>query len=171
MPTNFNRYLTVVFAGVTTLIMMVTGGCGNVSDNPVHIAVASSLTDVMKSAKSRFEKEAFPPAVVSSAGSQTVARQIARGQKADIVALASTRWMNYLENNDRLKPGSRELFLSNSLVLIGGPNQNRENESITLLQQANNRVAMGNPESVPAGVYGRKTLENMGLWDSLSDRV
>ena len=47
-----------------------------------------------------------------------------------------------------------------------------ELEYIEQLKQAQfDKIAMGDPEAVPAGVYARKYLERMGMWDELNERV
>src|SRR5690606_30936334 len=33
------------------------------------------------------------------------------------------------------------------------------------------RVAVGNPEHVPAGQYGKAVLENLGLWGRIQDKL
>jgi len=162
------RFVTI---GVGVFLLFSLAGCGHGDNSRVHIAVASSLTNVMDELETRLESEGYPDATVSPAGSQTVARQVAGGQRADVVALASRRWMDYLEEKDRLQPGSRRPFLANRLVLISSMTKQRNLSSFKELDAYEGSLAMGNPQAVPAGVYARKTLTNLGLWSTFRDRV
>jgi molybdate transport system substrate-binding protein len=33
------------------------------------------------------------------------------------------------------------------------------------------KVAMGDPDHVPAGIYGKQALEKLGVWNSIKDKV
>lgn len=158
--------LLVLFVGTVLVIGVYTVS----SDKPsptVSINVASSLEPVMKRQVERLGEELPGRVRLTSAGSQTVARQIANGKPADIVFLANVRWMDHLERNKRIRPDSRRVLLGNELVLIG-PASDRTVSSIADLQEKSFKLGLGNVTSVPVGIYGRKTLESMGLRENHS---
>ena len=61
-------------------------------------------------------------------------------------------------------------LLANDLVLIVPKSNEKQIQSFEDLQQAG-KIALGTPETVPAGQYGVDTLKNMQLWDSLESKV
>ena len=107
---------------------------------------------------------------VSYAGSGTIARQVIAGAPADIVILAHDDWVQAVEDAGILTAPPLNL-LSNSLVVIAPAN----GQSIDLTPDgvqsalAGRRMAMGQRDSVPAGIYGKAALTQLGLWDGLVD--
>lgn len=109
--------------------------------------------------------------VASYAGSATLARQIQRGAPADVMLSANAAWMDGLEADGLLAPGTRRDLLGNTLVLIAtAPHAPLEIADLPLALNGG-YLAMAHPEAVPAGIYGKAALENLGLWDALSPRV
>ncbi|MEL7257832.1 MAG: molybdate ABC transporter substrate-binding protein [Pseudomonadota bacterium] len=107
---------------------------------------------------------------VSYGGSGLMARQIAQGAPADIVLLANAAWMTWLEGQGALKPGTQKVFLSNDLVLVGpkGADPIATADADTILMRLNGgRLALGQTQAVPAGIYAREWMEATGLWPAL----
>lgn len=135
----------------------------------------SSLQEALGDAADNWTAQGHARPVLSFAGSPTIARQIAGGAPADIVLLADEQWMDQLEGQDLLASGTRRALLGNRLVLIAPVGEARKaiapnlNDLPTLL--GTNRLAMADPDSVPAGRYGKMALQTLGLWDQLSNRI
>lgn len=110
---------------------------------------------------------------VSYGGSGALARQISLGAPADVVLLANADWMELLEDAGHLMPGTQQDFASNRLVLIGP----EEKADIPLSPEAlraavgQGRLALGLTEAVPAGIYARAALVDLGLWDSVKGQL
>lgn len=135
----------------------------------VTVFAAASLTDVMAEMEEAFEA-AYPDVdlVVSTGASSVLARQIEGGAPADVFLSASPRWTDYLAERDLLRYPARPL-VGNRLVVIGGP-------SVSLLARPTDllrfdRVALADPEGVPAGVYARQALGRAGVWEAVAPRV
>lgn len=141
------------------------------SSSEVELAAASSLADVLEAQLKRMSDLDVPSVRLSTAGSQTVARQIASGKSADVVFLAHSRWMQYLEDREQLRTGSRRTLLSNRVVMIGPATSQRAIRRISELVSYRGPIAMGNPDAVPAGIYARQGLENLNLWSELSNQI
>lgn len=154
----------VVIAGIA---LVYWGFYSPASSDRVHLAVSSSLGPVVTELSNRLGPELPGRPVVSTAGSQTVARRIAHGQSADVVFLANRRWMDYLDERGLLEPDSRRNLLRNHLVLVGAPGAAKI-PSLRALSRQPVRLALGNVESVPAGIYARRTFESLGLWENAS---
>ena len=106
------------------------------------------------------------------AGSNFIARQIVEGARADVFVSADEAQMDVVERAGRLVAGTRVDLLTNQLVVVGRPGGTlRRGDAPTLASSAVRRVALGNPESVPAGVYARRWLEGRGVWAAVSAKV
>ncbi|MFV0358648.1 molybdate ABC transporter substrate-binding protein [Tropicimonas sp.] len=141
----------------------------------VTVFAAASLTNAMAEIEERFEAETGHDLTVSLAGSSALARQIQQGAPADIFISANPGWMDELENGGLLEPDSRFDLLNNSIVLIAhgtdaapveiGP----ETDLAGLL--GDGRLAMALVDAVPAGIYGKASLESLGLWEDVEPQV
>ena len=139
------------------------------------IFAAASLRDALGATVRLYESTTGVRVVESYAGSGTLARQIERGAPADIFISADSEWMDYLEKRGLIKTGTRVDLLSNRLVLIAPA---ESTVSLTIekgfpLAEAlgNSRLAMANPDSVPAGKYGRAALKALGVWPTVSRKI
>lgn len=141
---------------------------------PVVLAAASlheALSDVARVWTAR--GHARP--VISFAGSSALARQIEAGAPADLFIPADEQWMDHVSARGLIRAGSRVPFLSNRLVLVA-PAQSKSRlviaQGFPLARSlGNGRLAMADPDSVPAGRYGRAALTSLGAWPSLSGRI
>ncbi len=107
---------------------------------------------------------------VSLGGSGLLARQISEGAPADVAFLANTDWMDWLEQRGAVDPARRVALVGNTLVVIapaGAPDLDAADADALLARLAGGRMAIGQTESVPAGMYGRAWLEASGMWDAL----
>ncbi|MEX3316920.1 molybdate ABC transporter substrate-binding protein [Sulfitobacter sp. PS-8MA] len=137
------------------------------AEPPVTVFAAASLRGVLEEIAA-----AFPgPLSLAYGGSGTMARQVAAGAPADVVLLASSDWMDWLEGQGRLQ-GPSQIFARNRLVLIApaGAAPLAEAEIAPRLGDRG-RLAMGQRVAVPAGVYARQWLQQAGLWDALQSRL
>jgi molybdate transport system substrate-binding protein len=137
----------------------------------ILVFAAASLKNALDEANA-----AFPSKVVASyAASPALARQIENGAPAQVFISADLEWMDYLEKRQLLQAGARRNLLGNRLVLIAPAS------SKTALRIApgfslgpalgGGRLALANPETVPAGKYAKAALEKLGVWDSVARRV
>ena len=141
----------------------------------VTIFAAASLKEAMDEQAKKFESVAGSRVIVAYGGSNALARQIEAGAPADLFVSADEDWMDYLDRRRLLVPGSRSNLLANELVLIA-PASNRATLRIApgfglATALGSDKLAMANPDSVPAGKYGRSALERLGVWTSIEKRV
>lgn len=144
------------------------------SRGPVVLA-AASLQEAMTEAANAFAARRHARPVLSFAGSPALARQIEAGAPADLFVSADEEWMNHVAAKGLLRPGTRAPFLSNRLVLIAPANSNvrlRIGRNFPLAQVlAQGRLAMADPASVPAGIYGKAALTSLGVWPAVSRKI
>ena len=139
----------------------------------IRIFAAVSLTDALSAVIVDFEKAHPSSRVVPQfGGSSDLARQILAGAPADLFFSADQRQLDrvaregFIINND----GARADVLSNELVVVRHRDQpDMVDEPGDL--EALGRIAMADPEAVPAGVYARQYLDSQGLWLRLRNKI
>jgi molybdate transport system substrate-binding protein len=141
----------------------------------VVIFAAASLKNALDDIAGQWQRETGKKVVVSYAASNTLIKQIEQSAPADIFISADLDWMDYGQQKDLIKPDSRSNLLGNRLVLIAPKDSSvRANiqpgfDLAALLKGG--RLAMGNVDAVPAGKYGKASLEKLGVWDSVKDKI
>lgn len=95
--------------------------------------------------------------------------QIEQGMEADLFFSAATAQMDDLTDQDLVDADSEVDLLENKLVLITTKNNPDNLEKFEDIEKAET-IAIGDPESVPAGQYAQEALTSLDLWDSLEDR-
>lgn len=141
----------------------------------VTIFAAASLKEALDEQARQFEVRTGDKLVVAYAGSPALAKQIDAGAPADVFISADLEWMDYLEQRRLLAPSTRVTLLRNTLVLIA-PATSNVNLKIgpgfgLAAALGGERLAMANPDSVPAGKYGKNALEALGVWRSVEKHL
>lgn len=137
----------------------------------IVVSVAASMREALAEIAEQY-KSTGVIIDLNSAGSNTLARQIVEGAPADVFLSADDLQMDVAAKADRLVPGTRIHLLTNELVVIvPADSQKRIASAVDLAGPAVNRLAMGEPSSVPAGVYGRRWLERLNLWRMVSPKI
>ncbi len=136
--------------------------------DPLKVFAAASLTDALTDVLQHWQEERGETAVPVLAASSTLAKQITNGAPADLFISASEAWMDALEAAGDLEPGTRIPLLGNALVLIV-PSDSRLRPRTALSATvrevlAAGRIAVGDPDHVPAGLYAKASLDRLGLW-------
>ena len=149
---------------------------GLVGARPLTVFGAASLTDALGEIGKVYRVMGHDVRF-SFAASSTLARQIEAGAPAAIFASASTSWMDYLQARMLIDAHSRVSPIGNALVIIA-PAESPEaeiefNEPTWLLPLLGRegRLAIGDPDHVPAGMYARQALQTLGLWHSAQSRL
>lgn len=138
---------------------------------PVTVFAAASLTDALGEIATAYERASGQPVRLSFAASGAVARQVQAGAPADVVILADTVWMDRLQAADRLAPNTRSELLRNTLVVIAPADATTSADPLGALTAGRGKLAIGDPESVPAGDYARTWLRASGRWEELQPNI
>ncbi|MFI4910471.1 MAG: molybdate ABC transporter substrate-binding protein [Sedimentisphaeraceae bacterium JB056] len=172
----FLAILIVIAVGILT-------GCKDkasqgVEDNEtksINVFAASSTTDVIKEIVGKCQISKGVEIKLNLAASGVLARQIESGAPADVFISANQKWIEYLDEKQLLKSETKGAFIKNELVLIAN---NDFIGSVTITPDFDiagayeGRMAIGDPEFVPAGKYAKEALENLGWWQKIeSDRI
>ena len=141
----------------------------------VTVFAAASTTNAVTDIGKMFTDKKLGKFVPSFASSSTLAKQIAAGAPVDVYVSANPKWMNFLEEKGVIEKGTRFNLLGNSLVLIA-PKDSTLNVKIEkgfplAKILGDEKLAMGNPDHVPAGMYAKKALVDLGVWKSVESKV
>lgn len=172
---GLRRRLSVV---VTAMLLVVATGLAPVYAEAAEVRVyaASSLTDALGEVARVYEQQSDNTIKFSFASSSVLARQISQGAPAAIYLSASVKWMDYVQERGEILPETRMAFVANQLALVAATNSEIGDVAIQpgfplaeLL--GDSRLAMGNPAHVPAGIYAKQSLQALGVWASVKDKV
>lgn len=149
------------------IFLAVFGAFATSQAKPLHLFAAASMTDAIKEIMTAFTA-AYPKVEIlpNFASSGSLAKQIAHGAPADIYISANPKWMEYLVDNQLIAPGSATIFAHNQLVFVTAYADRLENGSLDALLTLE-RVAIGDPRSVPAGRYAQQAMERGGVYQQL----
>lgn len=152
---------------------LVFGMAGAASAETITVSAAASLTDAFKEIAREFESRHPGDAVqLNFGGSGTLLQQIDKGAPVDVFASADEATMDKAETGKLVVPGTRQVFVKNTLVLIQPAAANTPLDSLEALGDARiERIAVGNPDSVPVGRYTKRALEAAGQWDALQNKI
>jgi molybdate transport system substrate-binding protein len=139
---------------------------------PLIVFAAASLTDALQEADAAFTARSGVTVKESFAASSVLAKQIEAGAPADVFFSADTQWMDYLAQHGLIDPPSRHDVLGNALVLIA-PADSTLHLKIApgfdlLGALKGGKLATGDPDSVPAGLYARAALTQLGVWQQVA---
>ncbi len=138
--------------------------------NRVTAFAAASLVTALDAIVKDFESATGAEVTVSYAASAMLAQQIASGADADVFISASLEWADEVANTNAIL--RREDVLGNSLVLVA-PKENPAKITTPqdLASDRVKRIAIGEPESVPAGKYAREALTSLEIWDVVQPKM
>jgi molybdate transport system substrate-binding protein len=142
--------------------------------HPVEVSfyAAASLRDVLQDLAPRCESSLGVRLVFNFGASNDLARQIIAAVRADVFFSADEAWMDRVVEAGLADTATRRSLLSNRLVVVAPADTLlRLTGPAELTQASVRRIALANPEAVPAGKYARAWLEKAGLWVPLSGRV
>ena len=142
----------------------------------VTVFAAASTTNAMSDIGQRYTAQENDKIRFSFASSSTLAKQIDNGAPADIYVSANVKWMDYLINKRMILPNSRVDLLGNRIVLIVPSQSALKHIDIKLdfplaSYLGDGRLAMGDPDHVPAGIYGKEALKRLNVWQQVRNKV
>jgi len=144
------------------------------TDEPVEltISVAASVQDAMKDVQAAYEEVAPNVTLTYNFGSSgSLAQQIAQGAPADVFLSASKKHLDDLETKGEILPDSRLDLLQNTMVLIVPTDKADIADFKDFATDTVSKVAIGEPESVPAGGYAKEVLTSLNLFESIQPKL
>lgn len=147
-----------------------------IAADSIKVYAAASMTNVISELAARYSDKSGVKIVTIYAGSSSLARQIENGAPADLYISANTRWVDYLISKQVIQEEGVTVVAENELVLIQP--KSRSIDKFDLTDKAgwnqvllNERIALGQPDSVPAGIYAKQSLTNLTVWDTVKKKI
>lgn len=142
----------------------------------VYVFAAASLKNALDDCVVAYAAQTTDAEIVPVyAASSALARQIEAGAPADLFFSADTDWMAYLDARRLIDSSTRVDLVTNALVLIAPAKSPRSIAIASGFPLAaaleKGRLALADPDFVPAGKYARAALTKLGVWDSVAGKL
>lgn len=150
-------------------------GVGVAHAGEVRVFAAASMKNALDGAAKDWKAATGNDVVATYAASSALAKQVEAGAPADIFISADLKWMDYLDKAGMINHETRQNMFGNALVLVEGKDNPKQYDISKSLDLAgllgSGRLAVGLTDSVPAGIYAKKALQSLGLWESVKDKL
>ncbi|MES2157694.1 MAG: molybdate ABC transporter substrate-binding protein [Pseudomonadota bacterium] len=168
--------MTIILRLLLSISLSISAPAFAAPDNrgPLVLA-AASMQEAITQAADAWTARGHDRPVLSFAASSALARQIRAGAPADLFLSADEEWMTDVQKAGFVMRGTRANLAGNRLVLVapaGKPVRLRIARAMPIARAlGDGRLAMANPDSVPAGKYGQAALSALGVWPQLAGRI
>jgi molybdate transport system substrate-binding protein len=160
---------SVAAVGVAALALLTQG---LPPARPITVSAAVSLTDALTAVAEQYGREGRGSVRFNFGASNVLARQIVNGAPVDLFISADEAQMDVLAAAHLLADGSRVDLLRNQLAVVVPSDRPRTLSGLgELTGPSFRRIAIGDPQAVPAGVYAKALLEQLDLWAALQPRL
>jgi molybdate transport system substrate-binding protein len=142
------------------------------SPPPITVAAAVSLAEVLEEVATAYAATGGGAVRFNLAGSNVLARQIVNGAPADVFVSADAAQMDVVEKAGAILAGSRVDLVGNQLAVVTAPDKSElVRQQFARAPAEIRRLAIGDPQAVPAGVYAKRYLEQKKLWSAYEPRI
>ena len=144
----------------------------DLGEQSILVAAAASLKNAYEDELIQMFEEQYPGVTVEGTydSSGKLQTQIEEGPEADVFMSAATKQMKALDEEGMIASDTIVNLLENKIVLIVPTGSDSKMDSFEKIGDAAS-IALGDPESVPAGQYAKEALTNLNVWDSIQDKV
>lgn len=170
------HFLNLIFLAVATFTILII--VPSFIQQPIQaqpsanllVSAAASLKDSLEEIKPVYQKNNQPLNINYNFGaSGALQRQIENGAPVDVFISAGKKQMDALHSKQLILNDTRRNLLTNRLVLIV-PN----NSDITSFKQLTlpqvQKIAIGEPRSVPVGQYTQEVLKKLGIFEQIKSK-
>lgn len=157
------------------ILTLITVGCSAqapAETTTIMIAAASSLEAILTTDLIPKFEDQNPGIKVEGTydSSGKLQTQIEAGLAADLFFSAATKQMDALNGEGLISDNTRVDLLKNKIVLIIPINSTSGITKFEDITKAD-KIAIGDPDSVPAGQYAKEALTSLNLWDEVSAKA
>jgi molybdate transport system substrate-binding protein len=169
------RGIVRLVAGAAVLALVVAGAPTRANADDLLVFAAASLKNAMDDAVSAFEQGGGAKVNVSYGASSALAKQLEAGAPADMFISADLDWMDFAQQHALIQATTRKNLLGNRLVMVAPADSTLKVDIAPNFPLAkllgDGRLSMADPDSVPAGKYGKAALEKLGVWSTVEGKV
>ncbi|MBS4178921.1 molybdate ABC transporter substrate-binding protein [Lederbergia citrea] len=135
------------------------------------ISAAASLQEALGEIKNTFEKDHPNTKILYNfGGSGALKQQISQGAPVDLFFSAAVDKFDELVNEGLIEKQNSTILIGNDLVLIVPAESSETIQSLADLLGID-KLAIGTPDSVPAGKYAEEALEAEGVLKAVSKKL
>jgi len=172
------RVRAFITAFVSVAFFALLAGCGGSTlhspNQPVSLTISAaiSLKEPLDAFSQNYNQQHPDVRVVCNYGaSGTLQQQIEQGAPVDIFVSAGEKQMDTLQNENLLTAGTRRDLFANQLALIAPANSTALHNFNDLAKPFVKSIAVGEPRTVPAGMYAQQVLEHLHLLPALKSKI
>ena len=148
-------------------------------EKPLIIFAASSLTAPLSDIAKAYEAETGTKVILSFGSSSALARQLSMGAPGRVFISAHKKWISWFQENIKSTEQTPALSIAqNGLVLATRVETAKQlglkadqNWDTYFSALGNQRLIIGQPDTVPLGQYTFAYLQNKNLWDQVKDQL
>jgi len=178
-----NLRVSVVVFGVVALVFVVWQSVRQAlpvaaysQDKTITVFAAASMQNALDDVDAAFTKQTGVKVVTSYDASSALMKQIEGGAPADAFVSANLKWMDYGAEKKVVNESTRINLLGNVLVLIAAKDSKIDHVNIELgfdlaKLTGDGRIATGDVNEVPVGLYAKAALEKLGVWPSVESKM
>lgn len=158
------------------LILMALLGAASARADGVLVFAAASQRNALDTVIEIYNKSSDDTVKGAYLSSSTLARQIEQGAPADLFISANPKWMNYLEERKLIDASTRTDLFGNGLVLVAAKDSKADKVDLRkgfdlAALVGDGKLAVGDPDHVPAGIYAKQAMQSLGVWDSVQGKL
>jgi molybdate transport system substrate-binding protein len=169
------RFITLLLKGSLTriyamaiLLVMAATACAE----EVLVAVATNFKEVAERLAADFERSGTHEMKITSGSTGKLYAQVLNGAPYDVLLAADQERPRLLEESGHAVAGTRFVYATGRLTLWSPAVDRVATDGRLSLEQGRfDHLAMANPDLAPYGLAAKETLQSLGLWDTLSDRI
>jgi len=151
-----------------SVVLLLLTALAPLKADEIEVFAAASLTNALQEIAKTYEKDTGDKVIFNFAASSLLDTQIKAGAPADIFFSADEAKMDDLARSNLIAGDTRKDLLSNSLVIVVPSDSSvKITDATQLAGDAIHKIALGQPQSVPAGIYAKQYLTKIGIWDKV----
>ena len=148
------------------------GSNTTVRSSELVISAAASMQQVLEEISELYAQRYPQVKLVFNFGSSgSLQHQIEQGAAADLFISAAPQQMNQLADKQLLKSNTRQDLVENQMVLVAPSDRNTVGKFANLKDRTVEQIALGEPNSVPAGQYAHEILTSLQLADAVEPKA
>jgi molybdate transport system substrate-binding protein len=168
--------MTRLLSSLLMILAIAAATAAYSQDKTIAVFAAASMTNALDDVDAAFAKQSGIKVVASYDASSALIKQIENGASADVFFSADLKWMDYGVEKRLINESTRVNLLGNRLVLIATKNSTINHVDIVpgfdLAKLAGDgRIATGDFNAVPVGLYAKTALQNLGVWRSVEPKI
>ncbi|MGH1393156.1 MAG: molybdate ABC transporter substrate-binding protein [Trichormus sp.] len=168
--------LVVVTVGLTVVAGLLPNLAPSIAQQPntvtLTVSAGAGLKPVLEDVQKAYQQQQPNINITYNfAASGVLQRQIEQGANIDVFISASNKNMNDLQQKGLLLPGTRKNLIKSRIALITAKNTTGISSFQDLTKPIVKRIAIGEPRSVPLGVYAEEVFKYLGITEQVKPKL